>query len=103
MLELEEDTHMKSFLCRPPASSWRCVAVLASRDNIRYGLRRRLSRTRLGDDCHSVSCTLAWQGTNLTEQLTRNLLHSNQHVSSAGGTATSETCDITSYILYCLQ
>ena len=57
--------------------------LLARSDSSRDGLRLRV--TRLGDDCHSVSCTLAWQETNLTQQLTRNLLHSNMLVSSAGG------------------
>ena len=91
VLEVECNGHRVSALCRqegavPPPSLQlsACGRVLARSDSSRDGLRLRLSRTRLGDDCHSVSCTLAWQGTNLTQQLTRNLLHSNKHVSSAG-------------------
>ena len=69
---------------QPPAVGLSHGRVLARSESSRDGLRLRLSRSRLGDDCHSVSCTLAWQGTNLTQQLTRNLLHSNKHITSAG-------------------
>ena len=86
-----EDTHTVSALCRqegavPPPSLQlsACDRVLARSNSSRDGLRLRLSRTGLGDDCHSVSCTLTWQGTNLTQKLTRDLLHSNKYFSSAG-------------------
>ena len=91
VLKVQEDIHKVSALCRqvgavPPASLQllACGRVLARSNSSRDGLRLRLSRTRLGDDCHSVSCTLAWQGTDLTQQLNRNLLCSNKQVSSAG-------------------
>ena len=84
VLEVVEDGYKVSAQCMqegavPPPSLQlsACGRVLARSDSSRDGLRLRLSRTRLGDDCHSVSCTLAWQGTNLTQHLTRNLLNSN--------------------------
>ena len=39
---------------------------------------------------------MTWQGTDLTQQLTRNLLHSNKHISSA----TPDKCDNTPYNLF---